>query len=98
MKKTESNLQNALSENLQANLPGLSEKRAKKLQKTVDKATKKIARKFTKLLARQHKADETTVASTAPPVLREAAARRVGRKPTPQPATRPKAKKSAARC
>ncbi|MDQ2768916.1 MAG: hypothetical protein M3Y54_00240 [Bacteroidota bacterium] len=98
MKNTESNLQTALSENLLANLPGLSEKRAKKLQKTVARATKKIARKFAKLLAKQHKGDKPTALSTVPPVPRKAATRRVGSKAAPQPITRPKAKVAAAQC
>ena len=94
MKKSDSHLQAALVKSLQADLTGLSEKHAKKLQKTVASAAKKIARKFAKLLAKQRKADKTTVAKAVPPVLRKAATRRVV-KQTPKPATRPKARAAA---
>lgn len=90
MKKSESQLQAALAESLQANLTGLSEKHAKKLQKTVANAAKKIARKFAKLRAKEHKAGKATPAATAPPVLRKAAARRPS-KQAPRLATHKKA-------
>jgi len=91
MKKSESHLRTVLVESLQANLSGLNEHHAKKLQKTVARAAKKIARKFAKLMAKQTKADKTSAAKTVPPVLRKAAARGVG-KHAPKPATRPKAR------
>ncbi len=94
MKKSESHLRTALVKSLQADLTGLSKKHAKKLRKTVARAAKKIARKFTKLLAKQPKADKTTLAKAVPPVLRKAAARGVG-KHAPKPATRPKARATA---
>ncbi|GAB3639135.1 hypothetical protein GCM10027422_47260 [Hymenobacter arcticus] len=78
MKKSESQLQAALAESLQASLTGINEKHAKKLQKIVANAAKKIARKFAKLLAKEHKAGKATAAHTVAPALRKAA-RRVGK-------------------
>ena len=90
MKKSESQLQAALAESLQANLTGLSEKHAKKLQKTVASAAKKITRKFAKLLAKEHKAGKVP---TIPSVLRKAARR--ASKPAPRLATHKKARAAA---
>ena len=78
MKKLESQLQATLAESLQANLHDLSGKHAKKLQKTVASAAKKIARKFAKLLAKERKAGKAAATKAVPPGLRKAAARRVG--------------------
>lgn len=78
MKKLESQLQATLAESLQANLQALSDKHAKKLQKTVASATKEIARKFAKLLAKERKAGKAAAIKAVPPGLRKTAARRVG--------------------
>ena len=77
MKKSASRLRAVLAESLQAHLPGLSEKHAEKLQKTVASAAKKIAKKFAKLLAKQSKTSQAADVKIAPPVPRQAA-RRVG--------------------
>jgi ribosomal protein S17E len=63
MKKSEHQLQVALAESIQANLNGLSEKHAKKLQKTVASAARRVAKKFAKLLAKEPKHGKQTVAS-----------------------------------
>ncbi|AMR25567.1 hypothetical protein A0257_23040 (plasmid) [Hymenobacter psoromatis] len=94
MKKSEAHLRTILIENLQANLLGLNEQHRKKLHKTVARAAKKIAKTFTKLLAKQPKADKVTTPSTVPPGLRKAPARGVG-KHAPKPATRPIARATA---
>ena len=55
MKNTEHQLRTALANNLQANLSGLNPKHTKKLQKTVARAVKKLARQFAKLTAKELK-------------------------------------------
>jgi DNA polymerase/3'-5' exonuclease PolX len=92
MKKSEAQLQKALAESLHTKLTGLSDKSAKKLRKTVANAAKKIARKFTKLLAKEHKAGQVAASVLVPP---KAAARRAD-KPVPRLATHKKARIAAA--
>ena len=55
MKNAERQLQATLTESLQLNLNGLNEKHTKKLQKTVARVVKQLARKFAKLTAKELK-------------------------------------------
>jgi|GEM_PF-1963584 len=79
MKKSGSQMQAALADSLQTNLHDLSEKYAKKLQKTVVSAAKKITSKLARLLDREHKAGKAAVVEPVSPELRKAPARRVGK-------------------
>ena len=68
MKNAERQLQAALTESLQLNLNGLNEKHTKKLRKTVARTVKQLARKFSKLTAKELKNNKTSVYTTPPPV------------------------------
>lgn len=63
MKNAEHQLRTALTESLQLNLNGLNEKHSKKLQKTVARAAKQLARKFAKLTAKELKGHKKTAAA-----------------------------------
>lgn len=64
MKNAERQLQTALTESLQLNLSGLNEKHTKKLQKTVARAVKQLARKFAKLTAKELKGHKKAAPAT----------------------------------
>lgn len=73
MKNVEHQLRTALTESLQLNLSGLNEQHTKKLQKTVARAVKQLARKFAKLTAKELKDHRKTapLSLTLPkPVIR----------------------------
>lgn len=86
MKNAERQLQTALTESLQLNLNGLNEKHTKKLRKTVARTVKQLARKFSKLTAKELKNNKTSVHTTPPHVQPKLAIR----------TTRTAAKRSAA--
>ena len=64
MKNAEHQLRTALTESLQNNLSGLNKKHTKKLQKTVTRAVKQLARKFAKLTAKELKDNQKTAPAT----------------------------------
>ena len=64
MKNAERQLRTALTESLQNNLSGLNKKHAKKLQKTVARAVKQLARKFAKLTAKELKDNHKSAPAT----------------------------------
>lgn len=66
MKNAERQLQAALTESLQFNLNGLNEKHTKKLRKTVARTVKQLARKFSKLTAKELKNNKTSVHTNPP--------------------------------
>ena len=78
-------LQVAIVECLQNKLSGLNEKHAKKLQKTIVNAAKKLVRKYAKLEAREQKGKKKAQPAAAQPAPKKAL---VGAaKAAPQPAT-----------
>lgn len=60
MKNATKQLRTALTESLQLNLSGLNEKHTKKLQKTVARTVKQLARKFAKLTTKELKGSKKT--------------------------------------
>jgi hypothetical protein len=97
MNKPQHQLQAALAESIQANLSGLSEKHAKKLQKTVAKAAKKLTEKYAKLLAKERQGSKKADLVTAQVALKKAALRVTKEAPKrPSAAARGPQKKSAA--
>lgn len=73
MKNAEQHLRTALTESLQLNLSGLNQKHTKKLQKTVARTVKQLARKFAKLTAKElkHTKKATPVSHALPkPAIR----------------------------
>ena len=68
MKNAERQLQAALTESLQLNLNGLNEKHTKKLRKTVARTVKQLARKFSKLTAKELKNNKNPDYTTPPRV------------------------------
>ena len=63
MKNAEHQLRAALTESLHLNLSGLNEQHTKKLEKTVARAVKQLARKFAKLTAKELKGHQKAAPS-----------------------------------
>jgi hypothetical protein len=78
MKNAEQQLAATLAENLHASLGGLSEKHTKKLLKKVAKAARLLARKHTRLLAKEQR--------NAPPAPRPAASAKTAKRRAARPA------------
>jgi hypothetical protein len=84
MKNATKQLRTALAESLQLNLSGLNEKHTKKLQKTVARAAKQLARKFAKFTAKELKSHKKAASAThalPKPVIR--ATRTAAKRPVP---------------
>ena len=91
MKNAEHQLRAALTESVQPNLTGLNEKHTKKLQKTVTRAVKQLARKYLKLAAKESKGNQK-----ATPVTKALAVPKPAIRTTRTAAKRPVAAKVAA--
>ena len=84
MKNAEKQLRSVLTESLQLNLDGLNESHTKKLQKTVARAVKQLARRFTKFNAKELKGHQKVALAThalPKPVVR--ATRTAAKRPVP---------------
>ena len=82
MKNAERLLRTTLTESLQLSLTGLNEKHTKKLRKTVARAVNQLARRFSKLTAKEQRNNKNSVSATAlpKPAIRTAAKRPVAAK------------------
>jgi hypothetical protein len=90
MKKPQHQLHVALTESIEANLNGLNEKHAKKLQKRISKAAKKLTDTYAKLLGKERQGHKQAALVTTPVALAKAALR-----VTKQTAKRPSAAASS---
>lgn len=72
MNKSHHHLQATLAECLLAKLSGLNDKHAKKLQKTIARATKKLVQKYAKLAAKEHKGHYTAKPGAPKPTPKKA--------------------------
>jgi hypothetical protein len=75
MKKPQHQLHVALAESIEANLNGLNEKHAKKLQKRISKAAKKLTDTYAKLLSKERQGHKQAALVTTPVALAKAALR-----------------------
>jgi ribosomal protein S17E len=75
MNKSQHQLQSALADSMQVNLSGLSEKRAKKLHKTIAKAARKIAEKYARLLGKERQGNKKAALVTTQVALDKATLR-----------------------
>ena len=81
MKNAERHLRAALTESLQSSLAGLNEKHTKKLQKTVARAVKQLARKYAKLAAKELKGHKKAAPVKEAPALPKPATRTAAKRP-----------------
>lgn len=81
-------LQATLAECLLANLSGLNDKHAKKLQKTIARATKKLVWKYAKLAAREHKGHQKAQPVAPAPAPKKAVPQATKAAPHPAPPKR----------